>query len=44
MPENEIETIIAGNAIDSYGLDAEKLAPIAARIGPEKGIFQETSA
>jgi len=42
--EDEIEAIIGGNAIDFYGLDAAKLAPIAARIGPEKGTFKETSA
>jgi predicted TIM-barrel fold metal-dependent hydrolase len=44
MPEEEVVAILGGNAVDFYGLDVEKLAPIAARIGPEKGIFQETSA
>ena len=39
-----VVAILGGNAVDFYGLDVEKLAPIAARIGPEKGIFQETSA
>jgi predicted TIM-barrel fold metal-dependent hydrolase len=42
MPEHEIEAMLGGNAIEFYGLDAEKLAPIAARIGPEKGTFNET--
>jgi len=44
IPEDEVEAMLGGNAIEFYGLDREKLAPIAARIGPEKGIFQETSA
>ena len=43
LPEDEIALLLGGNAIDFYGLDAEKLAPIAARIGPEKGTFKETS-
>ena len=43
LPEDEIAFLLGGNAIDFYGLDAEKLAPIAARIGPEKGTFKETS-
>jgi hypothetical protein len=43
MPEDEIEAMLGGNAVEFYGLDAEKLAPNAARIGPEKGTFQETS-
>ncbi len=34
--------MLGGNAIEFYGLDAEKLAPIAARIGPGKGTFNET--
>ena len=41
VPENEIEAILGGNAVEFYGLDVEKLAPIAARIGPEKGTFKE---
>ncbi len=44
MPEDAIEAIIGGNAVDFDGLDVAKLAPIAARIGPAKGTFQETSA
>jgi predicted TIM-barrel fold metal-dependent hydrolase len=42
MPGDEIEAMLGGNAIEFYGLDAEKLAPIAARIGPKKGSFNET--
>ena len=34
--------MLGGNAIEFYGLDAEKLAPIAARIGPEKGALNES--
>jgi predicted TIM-barrel fold metal-dependent hydrolase len=43
LPEDEIEALLGGNAVDFYQLDVEKLAPIAARIGPEKGAFEETS-
>jgi hypothetical protein len=32
--------MLGGNAVRFYGLDAEKLAPIAARIGPEQAIFE----
>jgi predicted TIM-barrel fold metal-dependent hydrolase len=42
LPGDEVEAMLGGNAIEFYGLDAEKLAPIAARIGPEKGTFNET--
>jgi len=41
LPEDDIAAILGGNAIEFYGLDAEKLAPLAARIGPEKALFQE---
>ena len=33
--------ILIRNAIGFYGLDADKLASIAGRIGPEKGSFNE---
>jgi len=39
VPEDEAAAILGGNAIDFYGFDAEKLAGIAARIGPEKNAF-----
>ena len=32
--------MLGGNAVEFYGFDAEKLAPIAARIGPRKSDFQ----
>ena len=32
--------VLGGNAVRFYKLDAEKLAPIAARIGPEQGAFE----
>ncbi len=28
--------MLGGNAAECYGFDCEKLAPLAARIGPEK--------
>ncbi len=41
IPEDELEAILGGNAVRFYELDPEKLAPLAARIGPEKSSFQE---
>ncbi len=32
------------SSAEFYGLDVEKLAPIAARIGPEKAWFSEDPA
>ena len=40
--DKDLLAMLGGNAIEFYGLDAEKLAPTAARIGPEKGTFNET--
>jgi predicted TIM-barrel fold metal-dependent hydrolase len=40
LPDGDIEAILGGNAVRFYDLDVEKLAPIAARIGPEKSSFQ----
>ena len=40
LPEDEIAKMLGGNAADFYGLDTEKLAPLVARIGPEKRSFQ----
>ncbi|CAN7617349.1 amidohydrolase family protein [Phenylobacterium sp. LjRoot219] len=34
VPEPEVRAILAGNALEAYGLDLGKLEPIAARIGP----------
>lgn len=41
LPDDDIEAMLGRNAVDFYRLDAEKLAPLAARIGPEKSLFQE---
>ena len=40
LPEADIAAILGGNAARFYGLDTEKLAPIVARIGPEKKLFE----
>jgi predicted TIM-barrel fold metal-dependent hydrolase len=39
LPEDEVADMLGGNAARVYGLDLEKLAPIAARIGPDKKLF-----
>jgi predicted TIM-barrel fold metal-dependent hydrolase len=39
LPEAEIEAMLGGNAVRFYGFDAEKLAPLVAKIGPEKKAF-----
>jgi predicted TIM-barrel fold metal-dependent hydrolase len=36
LPEDELARMLGGNAADFYGFDAEKLAPLVARIGPKK--------
>ncbi len=41
VPEPEIAAMLGGNAARVYGFDTEKLAPLAARIGPEKSAFRE---
>lgn len=40
LPEDEIGKMLDGNAAEFYGVDTEKLAPLVARIGPEKSAFQ----
>jgi predicted TIM-barrel fold metal-dependent hydrolase len=40
LPEDEIAAMLGGNAAEFYGFDAEKLAPLVARIGPEKSSFR----
>jgi len=40
LPEDEIAKMLGGNAADFYDLDPDKLAPIVARVGPEKQLFQ----
>ena len=44
LPEDEIALILGENAVKFYDLDREKLAPLAARIGPEKSFFQAPAA
>jgi predicted TIM-barrel fold metal-dependent hydrolase len=39
LPEPEVAAMLGGNAARVYGFDAEKLAPLVARIGPEKSAF-----
>ena len=36
LPEDEVAAMLGGNAAACYGFDVEKLAPLVARIGPEK--------
>jgi predicted TIM-barrel fold metal-dependent hydrolase len=40
LPEDEIGKMLGENAAEFYALDTEKLAPIVARVGPEKSSFQ----
>jgi predicted TIM-barrel fold metal-dependent hydrolase len=40
LPEDEIARMLGGNAAEFYGVDTEKLAPLVARIGPEKSAFR----
>lgn len=40
LPDDEITAMLGGNAAEVYGFDTEKLAPLAARIGPEKSAFR----
>lgn len=44
IPDEELEAILGGNAARFYGLDTGKLAPLVARIGPEKKRFQGSRA
>jgi predicted TIM-barrel fold metal-dependent hydrolase len=39
LPDDEIAAMLGGTAAALYGFDTEKLAPIVARIGPEKSAF-----
>jgi predicted TIM-barrel fold metal-dependent hydrolase len=40
VPEDELAAMLGGNAARVYGFDVEKLAPLAARIGPERRAFR----
>jgi predicted TIM-barrel fold metal-dependent hydrolase len=42
VPQDELAAMLGGNAACLYGFDPEKLAPLAARIGPEKSAFQDS--
>jgi predicted TIM-barrel fold metal-dependent hydrolase len=44
VPEVELDAMLGGNAARVYGFDAEKLAPLVARIGPEKSAFRARGA
>ncbi len=44
VPERELEAMLGGNAARVYGFDTGKLAPLAARIGPEKSAFRARGA
>lgn len=41
LPENEIERMLGTNLATLFGLDLERLAPIAERIGPERRLFRD---
>ena len=40
IPEAELAAMLGGNAARVYGFDEGKLAPLVARIGPEKAAFR----
>ncbi|MCH2170257.1 amidohydrolase [Myxococcota bacterium] len=40
LPDDEVAAMLGGNAARFYGFDTEKLAPLVARIGPEKQQFR----
>ncbi len=39
VPDDELTALLGGNAARLYGFDTAQLAPLAARIGPEKSWF-----
>ena len=39
LPEQELERMLGGNVAELFGFDTEKLAPLAAEIGPPKADF-----
>jgi predicted TIM-barrel fold metal-dependent hydrolase len=39
LPGEDVAAMLGGNAARVYGFDAEKLAPLVARIGPERSAF-----
>jgi len=44
LPDGEITAMLGGNAAAFYELDTEKLAPIVARVGPEKREFRREAS
>jgi len=40
LPEADLAALLGGNAARVYGFDTDKLAPLVARIGPEKISFE----
>lgn len=44
LPTGEIADMLGGNAARFYGFDAKALAPLVARIGPEKASFAAASS
>ena len=40
LPQDEIKKMLGQNALDWYGFDADKLAPIVARVGPKPADFE----
>jgi predicted TIM-barrel fold metal-dependent hydrolase len=40
LPEDEIEAMLGGNAVEFYGLDLDRLNAIASRVGPERSEFR----
>jgi predicted TIM-barrel fold metal-dependent hydrolase len=44
LPEDELVAMLGGTCADVYGFDRAALAPIAARIGPEKRTFASAAA
>jgi predicted TIM-barrel fold metal-dependent hydrolase len=41
VPDAEITAMLGENAVEVFGFDREKLAPLVARVGPEKSSFQD---
>ncbi len=44
LPEADLEAMLGGNAAEFYGFDTQKLAPLVARIGPERSAFRGGAA
>jgi len=44
LPDDDIAAMLGGNAAEFYGFDLDALAPLAARIGPERRWFRDAAA